>query len=109
VIYGNPLDRRLAATDDRSALAAGDRALVIGPPGEVTGKILQVAAPEEMPQIQGAPPAEDVQAILREWHVDLLLLIAHKHEGQGVCFFALHHPGGWRDLNGQDISVTKQQ
>ena len=68
-----------------------------------------MAAPEDMPQIEGAPPAKEVQAILREWHVDLLLLIAHKHEGQDVCFFALRHPGGWRDLRGQDIQVTSLQ
>ena len=89
-------------------LAVGDRVLVLGPPGEVMGEILQIAAPRDMPQIEGAPPATDVQAILREWHIDMLLLIAHKHEGQDVCFFALRHPGGWRDLRGQDISVTHQ-
>ena len=89
-------------------MAVGDCVLVAGPAGEVTGAVLEVAAPEDMPQIEGAPPAKDVQAILREWHVDRLLLVAHKHEGQDVCFFALHHPGGWRDLRGQDISVTHQ-
>jgi len=71
----------------------------------VTGEVLQVSAPEEMPHIEGAPPAKDVHAILREWHVDLVLLIAHKHEGQDVCFFALRHPVGWRDLHGTDIQV----
>ena len=83
----------------------GDQVLITGSPGEVTGEVLQVAAPEEMPQIEGVPPAKEVQAILREWQIDLLLLITHKHEGRDVCFFALHHPGGWRDLRGQDIQV----
>ena len=84
----------------------GDRVLIVGPPGEVTGDVLQVAKPETMPQIEGAPPAKEVQAILREWQIDLLILITHKHEGQDVCFFALRHPGGWRDLRGQDIEIT---
>ena len=90
-------------------LAVGDRVLVLGPPGEVMGESLQIAAPQDMPQIEGAPRATDVQVILREWHVDQLLLLAHKHAGQDVCFFVLHHPGGCCDSCGQDISVTRLQ
>lgn len=104
--YGNALESRLAVTDDRPAFAVGDGVLVAGAPGEVIGEVLQLVAPEDMPQIEGAPPAKVVQAFLREWRVDLLVLIAHKREGQEVCFFALRHPGGWRDLRGQDIQVT---
>jgi hypothetical protein len=88
-------------------LAVGDRVLVLGPPGEVVGDVLQIAAPEDMPQIEGPPPAEQVKEILREFQVDLLLLIAHKHDAQDVCSFALRHPGGWRDLHGQDIQIAK--
>jgi hypothetical protein len=95
--------------DDLQAFAVGDRVLVAGPPREVMGEVLQLVAPEDIPQIEGAPPAKDVQAILREWLVDLLLLIGHKHEGQDMCFFALRHPDGWRDLRGQDIQVTSRQ
>ena len=109
MIHGNGLERWLAGTGDQPALAVGDRVPMVGPPGELTGEVVHVAAPENMPQIEGAPSAKDVQAILREWQIDLLLLIAHKHEGQDVCFFALHHPGGWRDLRGQDISVTNRE
>ena len=87
----------------------GDRVPIAGPAGEVTGAVLQVATPEDMPQIEGAPPAKEVQSILREWQVDLLLLMAHKHEGQELCFFALRHPRGWRNLRGQDIQVTNLQ
>jgi hypothetical protein len=86
---------------------AGDRIIVSGPPGAVAGEVLQVATPEAMPQIGGAPPAKEVQAILREWRIDLVLLIAHKHEDRNVCFFALRHPGGWRDLRGQTLTLLK--
>ena len=54
MIHGNPLDRRLAGTDDRPAYAVGDRVLVDGLPGEVLGEVLQIAAPEDVPQIEGA-------------------------------------------------------
>lgn len=108
MIHRNGLERWLAGTCDRPAFAVGDCVLVAGPRGEVICEVLQVSAPGEIPRIEGAPPAEEVQAILREGHIDLLLLIAHKYEGQEVCFFALRHPGGWRDLRGQDIGVTKR-
>lgn len=71
------------------------------------GHVLNVATPEEAPEIEGAPPIDEVKEILREWQVDLLLLIRHKHNGQDVCFFALRHPCGWRDLRGRDIQVTR--
>jgi len=29
--------------------------------------------------------------------VDLVLLIAHKHDNRDVCFFAFHNPNGWVD------------
>jgi hypothetical protein len=90
-----------------SPFNAGDRIIVTGPPGEVTGEVLGVATPDEAPHIEGAPVAEVIKDILREFKVDLLLLIAHKHDGRDVCFFARRHPGGWRDLHGQDIQIAK--
>ena len=90
-------------------LKIGDRILASGPPGDVIGEVLSVIAPDEVPQIDGAPQVEQVKAILHEWHVDALFLIGHKHDGQDVCFFALRHPCGWRDLRGQEIQITKLQ
>ncbi len=88
-------------------LKVGDRVLIAGPPGKVTGEVLGVATPDQAPDIEGAPPAAVIKDILREFQVDLLLLIAHKHEDREVCFFALRHPGGWRDLSGQQIQIMK--
>jgi hypothetical protein len=62
-----------------------------------------------MPQIDGAPPVKHVQAILCESHLDLFLLIGQKHERQDMCFFALRHPDGWRDLRGQNSQVMSLQ
>jgi len=106
MIHGNGLENCLAGTGNPPTFAVGDRVLIAGPAGEVIGEVLKVATPEALPQIEGAPPAKEVQTILREWHVDLLLLITHKHGGEDVCFFALRLPGGWRDLHGQDLQVT---
>ena len=100
-------DRSGAAFGGRCSFEIGDRVLIAGPPGEVTGEVLGVATPDEAPDIEGAPPAEVIKGILREFRVDLLLLIAHKHDGREVCFFALRHPAGWRDLRGRAITVLK--
>jgi hypothetical protein len=87
--------------------SVGDRVLVAGPAGQVIGEVLQVATPAEMPPIEGAPPPEDVRSILREWRVDLILLIGHRYDDQQVCFFAFHNPDGWTDLHGQKLTVLK--
>jgi hypothetical protein len=34
-------------------------------------------------------------------------VIRHERQGQLAGFFALHHPGGWRDLRGQYLRITK--
>jgi hypothetical protein len=88
-------------------LKTGDHVLIAGPPGEVTGEVLGVGTPDQAPDIEGAPPAAVIKDILREFQVDRLLLIAHKHDGKEVCFFALRHPGGWRDLRGQALTLLK--
>jgi hypothetical protein len=75
----------------------GDEVLVIGPPGELIGKVLHVATPDQMPDLPDMP-AGPAKESMREWGIDLLLLIAHQHAGADVMFMALHHPGGWRDL-----------
>jgi hypothetical protein len=44
---------------------------------------------------------------MHEMRVDLVLLIAHQHEGREVCFLAVHNPDGWMDLHGQKLRVLK--
>jgi len=85
----------------RWALPIGDRALVAGPAGEVIGEALGVSTAAEMPRMEGAPSPEDARAILREWHIDLLLLIGHGHDGHDLCFFALRRPEGGATCGGR--------
>ena len=87
--------------------SVGDRVLVAGEAGRVIGDVLAVWTPDQVSEIEGAPPVEQVREILREFEVDLLLLIEHKHNGRDVCFFALRHPGGWRDLRGQNLTIRR--
>lgn len=44
---------------------------------------------------------------MNEWRIDFMLFIAHKHDEKELMFAALQHPGGWRDLRGQDLRITK--
>ncbi len=44
---------------------------------------------------------------MHEWRIDFMLFIAHKHDEKELMFVSLQHPGGWRDLRGQDLRITK--
>jgi hypothetical protein len=45
--------------------------------------------------------------IRHEWRVDFLVVIRHLHNRQMVGSFALHYPGGWQDLRGQDLQIAR--
>ena len=83
----------------------GDTVLVSGPPGEVVGQVLEAASPDEMPDLGPGSFSKEAKDVMREMHVDLILLIGHKHDDREVCFFALHNPDGWVDLHGQKLTV----
>jgi predicted amidophosphoribosyltransferase len=87
--------------------AVGDRVLVMGPPGEVLGEVIEAATPNEMPDLGPESASHQAHQIMHGWRVDFLVVIRHEHQGQLVGFFALHHPGGWRDLRGQYLRITK--
>jgi len=87
--------------------AVGDRVLVHGPPGEVIGDVLEAATPYEMPDLGQGARAHEAHQIMHEWRIDFMLFIAHKHDDNEVMFVALRHPGGWRDLRGQDLRIAK--
>lgn len=87
--------------------AVGDRVLVAGPPGQVVGEVIEAATPDEMPDLEPASGSHEAKQIMHEWRVDFLVVIRHQHDGQLVDFFALHYPGGWRDLRGQDLWITR--
>lgn len=85
----------------------GDVVLVDGPPGRVIGEVLDASTPDEMPDLGPGSSSAEAKAVMREMHMDLILLIGHKHGDHGVCFFAVHNPDGWCDLHGQRLTVLK--
>jgi hypothetical protein len=87
--------------------AAGERVLIVGPPGESVGEVIEAATPYEMPDLGPESASHQAHQIMHEWQVDFLVVIRHEHHGQMVVFFALHHPGGWCDLRGQNLQITK--
>ena len=94
-------------TDKASYFVVGDTVLVSGPPGEVFGQVLEAASPDEMPDLGPGSLSKEAKDVMREMHVDLILLIGHKHDDREVCFFAVHNPDGWVDLHGQKLTVLK--
>ena len=86
---------------------AGDVVMVDGPPGRVFGEVLEASTPEEMPDLGPGSCSKEALDLMREMHVDLILLIGHKHVGRDVMFFAVHNPDGWHDLRGQKLTVLK--
>jgi len=86
---------------------AGDVVMVDGPPGRVFGEVLDASTPDEMPDLGPGSCSKEALDLMREMHVDLILLIGHKHEGRDVMFFAVHNPDGWHDLHGQKLTVLK--
>ncbi len=96
-----------AMTHEARKFAVGDRVLVSGPPGEVIGEVLDASTPDEMPDLGPGSCSKEAKDAMREQHVDLILLIGHRHDDQQVCFFAIHSPNGWTDLHGQRLAVLK--
>ncbi len=87
--------------------SVGDLVLVDGPPGRVLGEVLEAATIDEMPDLGPGSLSAEAKNVLREMRVDLILLIGHKYGGRDVCFFAVHNPEGWLDLQGQKLTVLK--
>ena len=85
----------------------GDIVHVAGPPGEVIGEVLEAATPDEMPDLGPGSTSKEALDVVREMRVDLMLLIAHRHDDRTVCFWAVHNPDGWVDLQGQKLTVLK--
>lgn len=85
----------------------GDHVLVQGPPGDVIGEVVHACTPYEMPHLGPGSHSHEAHQLMHEWKVDFLVLINHPHDERERCFFALRHPGGWRDLRGQDLVITK--
>jgi len=86
----------------------GDVVLVAGSPGRVLGEVLEASSPDEMPDLGPGLCSKEALDLMREMQVDLMLLIAHQHDGRAVCFWAVHTPDGWVDLHGQSLTVLKR-
>jgi hypothetical protein len=93
--------------DEEASHSKTEFVLVNGPSGEVIGEVLEAATPDQLPDLGPGSASNEVLGVMREMRVDLVLLIAHRHEGRKVCFFALRNPGGWVDLHGQELRVLK--
>jgi hypothetical protein len=91
----------------RCGFLVGDRVLVSGPSGMVIGEVLAAASPDEMPDLGPGTCSKEALDVMREMRVDLMLLIAHQHDGRAVCFWAVHNPNGWTDLRGRRLTVLK--
>jgi len=88
-------------------LREGDRVLIDGPPGKVEGVVLHASTPFDMPHLGPGSASHEAHQIMHEYRVDFVALIGHRHNDREQCFFAMRHPGGWRDLRGQDLTITK--
>ncbi len=89
------------------SFSAGDMVTVSGPPGTVVGEVLEAASPDEMPELGPGSFSKEVKDVMHEMHVDLMLLIGHRHSDKPVCFWAVHTPGGWFDLHGQRLHILR--
>ena len=94
-------------TSNTFSFETHDCVLVSGMCGDVLGEVIEAATPDEMPDLGPGSLSAEAKDILREIHVDLILLIGHKHGDCDVCFFAVHNSEGWLDLQGQKLTVLK--
>jgi hypothetical protein len=71
------------------------------------GECVQIDAPEDIPEIPGAPDAGTVREIFKEWGCDALALFRYQTEaGTELCFFALHTTTGkWADMRQQELRI----
>lgn len=86
----------------------GDRFRVSGALGVDECVVLQVAYPDELPEIEALGfGVEHVKRILHEFEVDLLLLLAGRLAAPvPVCFFAFRLvTGEWRDTKQQTLTL----
>jgi len=77
----------------------------ISTPGQrpATGEVIDIKSPSEMPDVEGAPPADVVRAILREAGVVKVVLIRVNNQ---YAFWALKtRSGDFFDLRRQKLRI----
>jgi len=81
----------------------GSKVLIQGADSWSIGTVEQLANPEELPEIAGAPPAGIVQGYLAEMKIERIAMISH----DGKVFAALFAGGWWWDLQHQRLNITE--
>ena len=90
-----------------TTLTKGQAVIIRGAAGTCAGRVFHVEEPATLPTISGAPEADRVRAIMAEWDIVEVALIAHGHDGRLVCFAAVRDGAGqWRDLHRQQLTIT---
>ncbi len=74
--------------------------------GEVIGRVEAVARPEDLPLITPFD-LDTVRSILHEWEVDLVAMVSYPYGRQQLMVALLRTPAGWRDMQGQRITVER--
>lgn len=88
----------------------GDRYRVSGAAGVDECVVLQVSEPDQLPEIEGLGfGVADVVAILREFEVDLLVLLGGRLSAPApVCFFVFRlATGEFRDVQGESVELEQ--
>jgi hypothetical protein len=94
-----------------TTLRAGERVQIRGDRGGRAIAIVRgVAAPAQLPALEGAPLPETLCAIVAEREVDQVTLITYDDSLKGPAWFFALHPRGatyWRDLEGQRFRISE--
>jgi len=86
-------------------------AVRIGNParGSVAGSVIELTTPAALPALPSHSfdnlKTASVRAILREWHVEEIALLAYRWNGREVAFIALRISEAWYDLKRQPLTI----
>lgn len=91
-------------------MSPGDQVRITGPRGSVLGTIKRMGAPQDLPQIPGAPDAAVTAEILESLGVDQVAMLSYESEADGTLVFAaVRSRGQWTDLQGQWLEIEPAQ
>jgi len=89
-------------------MKTGDRVTITGAAGIVTGEIVDVRSVDDLPDIAGTGDLGWLtREALRADGDKRLALISHQYAEWIVSFIAIEtRDGKWRDLQGQELTIT---
>jgi hypothetical protein len=86
-------------------MKTGDLVRVIGPPGAVTGEVMDVRPREALVDVLNIDTSL-VKEILAQADITKIAMISYAYGDQEVCFVAFQDSRGkWSDLQGQQLSI----